>query len=532
VTPTTGSIAALQVGQVVRLTFLAGNLNTATYNHVDYTVTGKTATTFTVIMPPGASLPGSSSSTCSYSIQSYPHPPVIERVDPIVDNTWLQGTPNGVVISPNNSPDNYSATWEAYLQPTTAGTYIFQLDADDKARVLLDTGGGLVQIVEHNWTTPGSDVVGTFKQSAPIVLAVPGSPAARYRIRVEYVETTGDARCRLQWNVNGGTFVNIPQANQFTHTQGATYLFNRGTGSAGTATLTLTGHGLINGDSATVWFSAGNLFTPNLSDPAGYSGTFPVSNATANTFEIPVSGTNLPANVTTAAACFLQNRPTSTTTGQFNLCYSNTAFANSPGRVGVDAAVTASNNGIWGSGTPDANLIQPDTFSIRWTGQVQPQFSEEYYFVVNCDDGVALKINGQPQVLTMSPSADTAGSTYAYDATTGTLTVNYSSLIVNAGSFIVGETLRVNPTSGNLFHSPNTPPTYSYDGSTGLAVIDYTNLTTSLPNPGANRLPGSYTVGESVEIDPTSGSAGALGNQRYVITAVSGNTFTVCHRNG
>src|SRR5204863_2162498 len=103
-----------------------------------------------------------------------------------------------------------------YLQPTTAGSYVFQLDADDKARVFLDTGSGLVQIVEHNWDSAGT--VGTFKQSAPIVLAIPGTPAARYRMRVEHVETTGDARCRLQWSINGGTFANIPQANQFTHT--------------------------------------------------------------------------------------------------------------------------------------------------------------------------------------------------------------------------------------------------------------------------------------------------------------------------
>lgn len=72
-----------------------------------------------------------------------------------------------------------------------------------------------------------------------------------------------------------------------------------------------------------------------------------MANATANTFTVAIAGTNLSANVTGATGCFLENRPASTTTGLFNRCYSNTTFANSPGRVGVDAAVTAGNNGIW-----------------------------------------------------------------------------------------------------------------------------------------------------------------------------------------
>ncbi len=222
---TTANLSALQVGHQVKLSFTSGSLNNTLYNHLSYTVTAVAASSFTVSITAAAALPGNTSGNCSLSIQSFTHPAVIDRIDPVVNNDWLYGTPNGVVISPLNSPDNYSATWDGYLQPTTAGSYVFQLDADDKARVLLDTGGGLVQILEHGWDSAAT--IGTFKQSAPIVLAVPGSPAARYHIRVEHVETTGDARCRLQWNVNGGAFANIPQADQFPHTFAATYTFTR-----------------------------------------------------------------------------------------------------------------------------------------------------------------------------------------------------------------------------------------------------------------------------------------------------------------
>jgi hypothetical protein len=47
----------------------------------------------------------------------------------------------------------------------------------------------------------------------------------------------------------------------------------------------------------------------------------------------------------------------------------------------------------WGTGSPNA-AIGPDTFSVRWTGQVQPQFSQTYTFYARTDDGVRLWVNG------------------------------------------------------------------------------------------------------------------------------------------
>ena len=48
----------------------------------------------------------------------------------------------------------------------------------------------------------------------------------------------------------------------------------------------------------------------------------------------------------------------------------------------------------WGAGSPDPSL-GADTFSVRWTGQVQPQFSETYTFNTLTDDGVRLWVNNQ-----------------------------------------------------------------------------------------------------------------------------------------
>ena len=48
----------------------------------------------------------------------------------------------------------------------------------------------------------------------------------------------------------------------------------------------------------------------------------------------------------------------------------------------------------WGLDSPEAD-IAPDTFSVRWTGQVQALYSEEYTFFTTTDDGARLTVNGQ-----------------------------------------------------------------------------------------------------------------------------------------
>ena len=52
----------------------------------------------------------------------------------------------------------------------------------------------------------------------------------------------------------------------------------------------------------------------------------------------------------------------------------------------------------WGTGSPATGAIAVDTFSIRWTGQVQPLYSETYTFYSTHNDGARLWVNGQQLV--------------------------------------------------------------------------------------------------------------------------------------
>lgn len=220
VTSTTGTAVITYTGTTgysasspnnrVNMTFSAGSLAGGTYDGIK-TITAVSGQTITLSIT-GAAVPNSQTGSAACLL----NPPVVTRLDPTVAFSWLYGSPNGTNFV---AADNYSVAWDGYLSPSTAGTYVFQLDADDKARVYLDTGSGLTQILENGWDTTAT---GAFKQSGQFTLAVPAAPANRYHMRVEFVETTGNAKCKFQWQINGGTFANIPSTNIFTNNTGST----------------------------------------------------------------------------------------------------------------------------------------------------------------------------------------------------------------------------------------------------------------------------------------------------------------------
>jgi hypothetical protein len=64
----------------------------------------------------------------------------------------------------------------------------------------------------------------------------------------------------------------------------------------------------------------------------------------------------------------------------------------------------------WSNGSPDASL-GADYFSARWTGQVMAQYSQQYTFFTQSDDGVRLWVNGQEIIndWTDHPSKEDSG---------------------------------------------------------------------------------------------------------------------------
>jgi hypothetical protein len=63
----------------------------------------------------------------------------------------------------------------------------------------------------------------------------------------------------------------------------------------------------------------------------------------------------------------------------------------------------------WGSGSPGP-AVGADTFSVRWTGYVVPQYSETHRFYTQSDDGVRLWVNGVLVVSNWTDHASTENS--------------------------------------------------------------------------------------------------------------------------
>ncbi|MFN0120536.1 MAG: PA14 domain-containing protein [Blastocatellia bacterium] len=82
--------------------------------------------------------------------------------------------------------------------------------------------------------------------------------------------------------------------------------------------------------------------------------------------------------------------------------YFNNADLTSPAFTRTDATV----NFDWYYESP-ATTISPDTFSVRWTGQVQPRYTGSYTFYALTDDGVRLWVNNQLIIDKWIPQAPT-----------------------------------------------------------------------------------------------------------------------------
>jgi glucose/arabinose dehydrogenase len=109
-----------------------------------------------------------------------------------------------------------------------------------------------------------------------------------------------------------------------------------------------------------------------------------------------------PAAATTYAATFR------TATGPVNglsAAYFNNVDFTAAALTRVDAVVDF----VWGSDSPAA-AMGADTFSVRWTGQVEAPFSGTYRFYTVSDDGVRLWVNGVPIVNNWTDHSTTENS--------------------------------------------------------------------------------------------------------------------------
>jgi len=158
---------------------------------------------------------------------------------------------------------------------------------------------------------------------------------------------------------------------------------------------------------ATAGLDYSNNLPSAITLPAGTSSTTFALMPLANTnLQTPVlaqlqllPGANYSVGPQSNAAVVIYPSPTAGGTGLFGQYYTNSSTVYSSTNNfnplnlftnRIDPAIDF----VWGGTNLSPNLSN-GLYSVRWTGQVQPQFSETYIFDVLSDDGVKLWVNDQ-----------------------------------------------------------------------------------------------------------------------------------------
>jgi len=140
--------------------------------------------------------------------------------------------------------------------------------------------------------------------------------------------------------------------------------------------------------------------------------TYSVANAQVSdsgAYTVVIS--NLVGSVTsTVATLFVQ--PTSTPgtgEGLRGDYYNNTYTVNPFAGVPVLSLTNTTIDFDWGVGSPDP-LINTDRFCIRWSGQLEPLYSQTYTIYTASDDGVRVWVNSQKLIDNWTAHAPTTNS--------------------------------------------------------------------------------------------------------------------------
>ncbi len=245
-----------------------------------------------------------------------------------------------------------------------------------------------------------------------------------------------------------------------------TYSYIKSTTTTGTATINYTGTPSVPftvGRQVTLQFTSSTLNTSPYNTPLVYSVMAPV---TASSFTVSITGAAVPSNSSGTPAVVI---------GGFSAPLTR-----------LDPVVDFT----WNNDSPDPS-IPADYFSCRWTGQILPQYSQEYFFVTKANAGSKLWINNQLVVDQWgSTSEKTGGITLQKDVlyditmesyeTTGTSEVHLSWYSEDQAKQIIptgrlfpttsGKPAITSPTSASTILGAGTPFSMNVTSSNGGVV--------------------------------------------------------------
>jgi uncharacterized delta-60 repeat protein len=315
---------------------------------------------------------------------------VFTRNDANINFNWGTGSPD-----PRIDPDTFSVRWTGKITAPTTGRYTFYTTTDDGLRLWINNQ----LLIDHLTPQAATEWSGSIDLVA----------GQKYDIRMDYFERAGGAQAKLSWSGPGITKQIVPAS-----------AFSGGSSSSDTTPPSMVGSF---GSSRITQNEVDVQWTP-ATDNVGVAGyelrlnsggavvvgpdirTFAFKNlqpSTSYLFSInafdAAGNRGLPTNITATT-------PPATTGGNG---LSGTYFNNMDFTAPVFTRRDSTINFNWGTGSPDPR-IDVDTFSVRWSGQIQAPTTGRYTFYTTSDDGMRLTINGQRIIDKLVPQSTTEWS--------------------------------------------------------------------------------------------------------------------------
>lgn len=321
---------------------------------------------FTINVTPPANGTGLLGEYFTDQLKTFNGTATLTRVDATVDFNWGTGSPAAAI-----SADRFTVRWTGQVQPQYSETYTFTTATDDGVRLWVNN-----QLLVDKWIDQGST-----EWSGTIALVA----GQKVDIKMEYYEYGVGASARLFWSSPSRAKQIIPAAQLYPAAPPVVVAAPTISPNGGTFTTP------VSVTLATTTANAAIRYTLDGTSPGAqigtlYTGPFTVS-ASATVRAVASSGTSVSPE---ASATFTINiPPVGSGTGLRGDYYDNVNF--------TTLALTRTDSTVdfdWGNGSP-APALAADTFSVRWTGQVEARYSETYTFTTATDDGVRLWVNNQ-----------------------------------------------------------------------------------------------------------------------------------------
>ena len=304
----------------------------------------------------------------------------LARVDKKIDFDWRLGYPDASISS-----DRFSIRWSGKIIPRYSETYTFYVVSDDGVRLWVNN-----QLIIDDWNDHLE------KENSGSIALTAGQ---KYDIKLEYYENDNIATLRMLWSSQSQSKEIIPEtqleASSTTTTVKDTtpptvLITNPLNNAAVSGLMTITVDASDNSGISNVNFKINNIdLGTDSSQP--YSINLDTTTITNGQYAITVDATDGSNNVASNSVIVNINNaiPAVSDFGLRGEYYNNLDL--------TDLKVIKTDNVIdfnWLFASPHL-LVDPDTFSIRWIGKVEPRYSEAYTIYTVSDDGVRLWVNNQ-----------------------------------------------------------------------------------------------------------------------------------------